>query len=455
MPVGLKKIRIFIGSSIEDLALERSELMRFLGGLNNRYVDRGVYFEGYVCEETPGMLAEGGSQRVHDDYIRDSADAAIFLFFRKAGEFTLREMELARSVFLAEKRPEMFIFFKAVGDAPAPLEEIKKCVRHVAEDYGHYYKLFDSADTVKLELLEYLVEKLHDGSELAVRDGKAILNGEALSGDMLRLENVFAYRNNPSLRKLREEEKDLLERMTEASRRGDTGEVLKLSKRLGEVQETARGLEKDILGMLRQFREENRKGKKADPRRMEALRLLELGRVEEAKALIPQEELSREAELQLERWSAAESALAEEAEELLENARVRIRALELDATDPHRFTAIEAVYDSVLELAVRAKGYGFIYDYASFLHDQKQYPKGIGVAERLRYLYGDPAAAVPERDRAELLTLLGMLYSRNNDLRRSEEAYTEALRIVRQLAGTDPKTYMPDVATSCNNLGNL
>ena len=148
--MSIKKINIFIGSSIEELKPERDELMRFIQGLNNKYVDRGYFFHGYVCEETPNMMREGGSQALHDEFIRDKADAAIFLFFHRAGEFTMHELRLARETFLAGKKPNVFVFFKAVDNAPDTCEEIRRCVDVVFNDFGHYYKTFADVDTVKL-----------------------------------------------------------------------------------------------------------------------------------------------------------------------------------------------------------------------------------------------------------------------------------------------------------------
>lgn len=39
----MKKIKIFFGSSIDELANVRNEIARFILGLNNRYVDKDIY----------------------------------------------------------------------------------------------------------------------------------------------------------------------------------------------------------------------------------------------------------------------------------------------------------------------------------------------------------------------------------------------------------------------------
>ena len=268
-----EKIAIFIGSSIEDLELERAKLMSFIQGLNTQYHDRGLYFEGYACEETPSEMIAGGSQKKHNDYIKDSSDVAIFMFFHKAGEFTLNELALAREVFLSKGTPHTFVFFKAVDGLLDAAEDIKKCVDLVSNEYGHYYKIFDNIDTVKLEILLFIASYLPGMGEVSIDNGKVMLNGVKVSG--LNAVSVFAYQNNPDLKKLDEERRELLSKMTAASAAGDENEALRISVGLGEVQKKDKELEGVILDAIKYFFEENRKGKSADPRRMEALRLLE------------------------------------------------------------------------------------------------------------------------------------------------------------------------------------
>ena len=57
-------------------------------------------------------MREGGSQAMHNSYINGAADATIFMFFHKAGEFTMKELELARQAFFEKGKPNVFVFFK-------------------------------------------------------------------------------------------------------------------------------------------------------------------------------------------------------------------------------------------------------------------------------------------------------------------------------------------------------
>lgn len=243
-----RTIRIFIGSSITELELERAKLMSFIQGLNNKYHQRGVFIEGHICEETPNNMREGGSQQMHNDYISGIADATIFMFYHKAGAFTMKELELARKAFLEKGKPNVYVFFKAVDKATDAGDEIQNAVSLVFNDYGHYYKIFDDVDTVKLELLQFLMELLPGKSELLVKDGAVYMNGELVKD--ISAEKIFAYQNNPKLAEIKERIAELLNAMTGASSAGDVSEALRISAELGQVQKEYHELECSILKQL-------------------------------------------------------------------------------------------------------------------------------------------------------------------------------------------------------------
>ena len=452
----MKTIRIFIGSSITELEVERFKLMSFIQGLNNKYHDQGIFIEGYICEETPNNMRPDGSQQMHNDYINNEADATIFMFFHKAGEFTLEELRLAREAFLQKDKPNVFIFFKAVDKAPDVTEEIQKAVSTVFNDYGHYYKMFEDVDTIKLELLQFLCDMLPGKAELVVKDGAVLVNGEAVQG--ISAANVFAYQNNPNLAKLKARMDELLKDMTAASMKGDATKALRISIELGNVQKEYHELEKNILDMLISFSKENRMGKKANPRRMEALRLLELGKYEEAKLLIPQAELDQRAESFSKKQELSEEKLMDEAAEIVEDARTRIQALIGDIENCSRFDEIERTYECAYGSAKAAKDYDFIFSYARFIWSQNDYPKAIAIAEKLHYIYSDPESrdSISDKAKSRLLNLLGMMYYDNNQPLNAENIYLEAKALFERILSED-KTPENEagIALTCNNLANL
>lgn len=156
----MKIINIFLGSSITDLHEERLEIVSYIQGLNNKLIDEGIFVRIYLCEETSNSMAKNGSQSIHDEFIADKADATFFMFFSKAGEYTLHELELARNTFLKnEDKPDVYVFFKTIGENKVDNDEIKATVDKIEKEYSHYYKTFEKSDTVKLAIKEYIDSK--------------------------------------------------------------------------------------------------------------------------------------------------------------------------------------------------------------------------------------------------------------------------------------------------------
>ena len=450
-----KTIRIFVGSSITDLKLERMELAAFIQGLNNKYHNRGIFIECYICEETPSSMRAAGSQAAHNDYISGNADATVFMFYHKAGEFTMEELKLARKAFLENGKPNVYVFFKAVNGEPDVNDSIKNAVSLVFNDFGHYYKMFDDVDTVKLEVLQFLADILPDKGEIVVKNGAIYINGELIKD--ISAANIFAYQNNPDLKRLKAQIDNLRKLELAAAGKGDETSALRYSASRGELEKQYAELESDILDTLKFFFEENKKGK-ADPVLAEALRQLELGNIAMAKALIPQDELDRMAQSIAKRRELSESQFRDEEEQLLARTRARLKTLKLDLENKDRFTDIEHAYKNAYEAANKVEDYGFIYDYASFLHAQKNYPKAISIAERLKYIYDDPKKRneINDSDRAELLNLLGLLYNDNNNLEKVESVYIESLAIFRSIFNEEATPENEGtVAGTCNNLGNF
>ncbi|MBR4457737.1 MAG: tetratricopeptide repeat protein [Clostridia bacterium] len=455
----MKTIRIFIGSSITDLELERFKLMSFIQGLNNKYHERGVFIEGYICEETPNTMRLGGSQEQHNDYISNESDLTVFMFFHKAGEFTLKELQLAREAFLRQGRPNVCVFFKAVNKAPDLNEDIQRAVRLVFEDYGHYYKVFEDVDTVKLEILQFLADLLPGKSELLVKDGAVFVNGEAVEG--ISAANVFAYRNNPDLARLKEKIDRLREQEVQAAGQGNESAALRFSKLRDDLEKEYHDLETGILDMLLFFHRENRKSGKSDPVLMEALRYLELGEIEMAKALIPQEELEKtanEVKKLRELDNLIQAKRQEKTDILLSRTKARIRILTMDTGNKNRFAEINRAYEDTYDEAVAEEDCDLIYNYARFLHGQKNYTKAILIAKKLKDIHDNRNCngKLDDFGHAMLLNAMGRTYDSLNDPANAESMYRDALEIFQRRMQQDPSS-VNEFALSIvlNNLGSF
>ena len=90
----MKRIRIFLASSITDLKFDRIEIGNFFRQLNDIYIESGIYFELAMCEDYDNGIALEGKQSELDKLICDS-ELVFFIFFKRVGEYTVHEFEVA------------------------------------------------------------------------------------------------------------------------------------------------------------------------------------------------------------------------------------------------------------------------------------------------------------------------------------------------------------------------
>ena len=444
----MKTIKIFIGSSVDkkEFEIEREKLGSFINGLNREYIKQGVFIDFYDCETVSNKMKAEGSQKQHDDYIENEADATFFMFFKKAGEFTLHELQVAREALVNKNRPDIFTYFKVVGDDIEQTDEIKKAVDVIANSYGHYFSKFTDADTIKLAMLQYIVEKLNDGFSVTINDGTVYVNNTKIDG--ISIDNIFAYQNNTEYKKLQQDIDDLTVSIDKAIENKQFDNIESLTVQKEEKEKLLAKLENDILNMLMNMQKELKKSN-ADPIRMQAYQLLEMGKIKEAQALFPIDVLKAKSENLLLKNEMQQSENAD----IVECAKIRIEALKLDVSNPDRFKMIEDTYEAVIENSFICYDIQFVYGFSVFLDDQNKSQKAYEIARRLEGLYLFSSDKFEKFDVAHLYNNLGIICGHLALYDEQEDYYLKAIKIREILAKNNSERFNPDLATSYNNAG--
>ena len=451
----------------------------------------------YDCETVSNQMRAEGSQKQHDDYIENEADATFFMFFKKAGEFTLHELQIARDALVNQKRPDIFTYFKVAGDDIEQTDQIKKAVDIIANSYGHYFSKFTDVDTIKLGMLQYIADKLNDGSSVTIYDGEFYVNDTKIDG--IELDNIFAYQNNSEYKRLKEKLSELDDKINEAIKNKQFKDIETFTQQKETAEKVFAKLESDILNMIINMQKEMQKGN-INPVRMQAYQLLEMGKIKEAQKLIPIGILKARSENLL----LKNQIQQQDNKDLVENAKVRIETLKLDVSNSDRFNMMADTYESIIENAFLCYDDVFIYDYCSFLDKQNNSPKAYEVGKKLEGLYLLNENKFEKSDFASLYNLLGIICG-NLSLHKKQENYfkksimineqlvkidligfdtykanlacdydiagcfydtqgnteqalyylVRAIKIREQLAKENPKKYNQNLATSYNNAGNF
>ena len=190
----MKKVKIFIGSSIEELKDDRREIGNFFRQLNDLYLDNGIYFQLIMCEDYDDAIEADGKQSKYDKEILDS-ELSVFIFFKKVGQYTEHEFNIAYNSFKAELRPKILTVFKCVDDAGQVLDSVRFFADKLDRELKHYYKTYVNSDSLKLWLIMQIKTMGLDNSLVEFKGGKVLVGNESIAN----YSHVPAFSGNDGL----------------------------------------------------------------------------------------------------------------------------------------------------------------------------------------------------------------------------------------------------------------
>ena len=449
----MQRIHLFLASSLVEFAHERKELGDFIRVLNDRYIERGLYFALTLCEDMSKALVQGRKQEEYNEKIR-GAQYFYLLFGQEIGVYTLEEFDVALASFRASGAPRIEVFYHEPAQGEAPAQSALDFMRRLDREIGHYFARYSHLDTVKLEMLMELARAPALHSTVTFKDGQAVLDNVPV----LSLQNVPLYSQNPAVRRLAAERDRLLaeyDQLTARCRQEPDNMQLQLQRRQvnGQCLELEKQLHQAEADMCELFctLQEKRSQPGISLWEKEALQRLEEGDYEGAKAILRDDALEDGLRVGLQVADRGK----EEIRQYISTKRTLIRTLQATGLDQDSIREIKALYEKLQTLAEEYRvALDVLADYAEFLAAQRDYPQGIAVAERLR-MYYQLEGTTPPQEQARLLHLLGMLYSGNKDFARAESFMRDVLALCRRLAETDPAAHETNLANSCNSLAVL
>ena len=449
----MKRIKIFLASSIEDLREDRLQVGDFFGQLNEIYLDSGVHFSLIKCENYDNSIALGGKQQQYDREIRES-ELVFFLFFRKVGDYTKHEFEVAMEAFKDRKKPKIITYFKDVTSVDEAAQEVQAFMQLLDREIGHYYNTYGHVDTLKLGILMQIKLLQLDDARIELKNGEVSLNGQTV----VKAENVPLLHGNQTLRELTAERKRLqeeLDRCRSVYLEDFTPEnkdaVYDASAKLNRVAEKLTEVEQDTMALLTTVVEMTSDGRVLTHRMKEALKYFNQG---DYTAVV--DILGKDRKNELRRLCQRAEWMKNELQGYVEEGRLLIKAIKAQGLTKDWVEEILNIYRDAAELV---EDYDLdktmLYDYANFLYCHNRFGEAISVAEKLNWYYSNPSIGVTEERKAALYNLLGTLYQDTQHYKKSEESYNKAVEIRSRQAARNPEVYEPYLAGYYKNLGNL
>lgn len=451
----LKKIKIFIASSINDLKIDRVEIGNFFRQLNEIYLDNGIHFSLIMCEDYDNSIANGGKQSVYDDEIRDS-ELCFFLFFTTVGEYTKHEFEVALESYQKSEKPKIVTYFKYVDNLNNITSEVRSFMHMLDGELKHYYNTYDNIDALKLGMLMQIKLMKLDSSSLEIENGIVMLNGKTIAdtknipmfyknSDLAEFKAAFekittkyyelraSYAENP-------DEPGLYEKYSEAA------------KERTELDEKIKTVEKQLLTYALKSQEELSKNTFTS-RQREGYRLMEMGDYQGALKVLSKEEIYKDI---IHDEEIVDSLINERIMTRIKELNQRIDVLSAGHISAEVSKEINEIYDVIYQKIVKYNlKKDLIFSYAIFMYEQKSFEGALNISEKLKYYYESPDEKVSEYEKMKLYKLLGSLYIKLKRMKEAEETLLSAMNIAETLAKREPKEYEFDLALVYEELAVL
>lgn len=405
----MKKIKVFLASSIDDLRIDRLEIGDFFRELNDIYEEQNIQFKLIKCENYDKSLSIEGKQSEYDEEIRES-DLVFFLFFTKVGIYTKHEFEVAFESFKNIQKPKIITYFKYVNDVSDVSDEIKAFMGLLDSELHHYYNTYQSIDTLKLGILMQIKLMKLDSSTLDIENGKVRLNGKFVADS----ENIPIFEGNENLismrRKLVKIDKRYYELHEQYQENREDIDLYQryssVAKQRNELINQIRSTENEILGLAEKIAEDTETGKLSS-RHIEGFRLLEQGDYDGALEVLDLDEILTEIKHN-------EKLADHTIERLTFNLReleLRIATLKTFGLNESNVEEIKNIYEEAYRLVRKYDlNKDILLSYTSFLYHQNNFSDAITIAEQLKYYYSNPNETIEIKKIARLYNILGALY---------------------------------------------
>ncbi|OKZ68843.1 MAG: hypothetical protein BHV93_11830, partial [Clostridiales bacterium 52_15] len=454
----MKYIKLFIASSIIEFAQERASLSDFIRSLNDIYVPRGIYFQLTICEDLSNAVAKDRKQAEYNQTIRESQ--YFYILFGRGSDraddaiYTIEEFDTALDQFRKAGAPKIYTYFRQLPEGESASKNVRDFMNRLDQEIGHYYSTFGNVDTIKLNMLLELTRDQTVGGTVKVEDGMASLDGHK----MFSVADIPLYSKNETVQKLLAQKAQLEDEMSKLAleyAKNPAGDAMRRllanSEQRNKIAEQLHTLEMDVLQLFRQSTEKRQLGQSLNWRERDALQMIDTGNYEAARTLLEDQTWKKEIRQAEEIIEIKKDAILE----YISGQKTLIDTYEAEGNTAENARKIVAVYEDITALATKHHiEPDVLYEYAFFLHDQRQYQKSLEIAQRLEHWYAlEPDTSAVQR--AALSNLMGLDYSAQNDFAAAEEQYQEALKIYRDLSEKNPNAYLPVLATSCNNLADL
>lgn len=364
----MKKIKIVLVISEEELKNDKNEISNFIRNLNDIYEDYNVYIRLITDEK-----------ELKEDELKES-DLFLILVQSNMNKKSNLNFKLAYNNFKNNLNPKISTYIKKTDNVNQTVIDFMK---YLDEDLGHFYTNYENIDTIKLNIAMQLQTLGFEEGKFDVKNGKLIFDNK----EIMSLENIPMFFNNTEINKLKEQYKNMEEEywdLKEIKNQNPDDDSL-LEKYLGvkkqkdEISKNIKDIELSIINFEKSFIEDLENGR-LSKKQVYARKCLEEGDIEAAKAALDFDEIKKE----IEQVSKFDELNKSKISIMIRELYQRIDILEMEK--PINKLEIEKIYEEIIKVQ---KQYGLKRDgqyfYAKFLFDEGRVEESLQMIES--YIY--------------------------------------------------------------------
>jgi tetratricopeptide (TPR) repeat protein len=447
------EIKFFLASSIEEFEFDRLVIGDYFNQLNNIFLSRGVFCRLIKCEHyEKSPFNKDGKQNELDDDIRNS-DIVFFLFYKKVGDYTKHEFEIALDAYKKQNKPKIVTYFKHVEDVDEISGDVRAFMDNLGNKLQHYYRTYNHPDTLKVEAVTQILQLVSKDLNLTISDGSIMLDDQKIAD----IKNVPILKGNAALKELIDKKDELSKRQKE--RRSDflsdsdneekRRALLRVSEELDEVSKRLTEVENATFELMRTIATMTADGENGSEIMRKAISAYDRGDYDAAIAILEDEECQNE----LERAELLKEAGERGIIGRISRIQLWIDAVEAQGQVKERWEDIKSKYDEIYDIVVKDElSCDYLRKYVNFFlvhHDPVRPAKAAG---RLSWYYSNPDVSVEDGKRAEINNFLGAVYRAAGDFDNAMRVFSDIKKIYERLVKEHPENQKYEESVACNHI---
>ena len=424
-----KTIHLFLASSITDLKDDRQAIGDFINDLNNIYNSQNLFIHLHKCENESEnhAIIKGGTQKSLNDEIRES-DMCFVLFWHKAGDVTVQELQVALEGFRIKNNPKIVVYFKNLAEGESLTDDVRRVMEDIDQKYLHYHREYSHIDSLKLGIITQLQVHGFLRVDMKVEDEHVTVSGLKVAST----NNIPVYSQNEEylelVEKFRIAEENCAKRFREYEQdRNNIRAYKAYQKAVKEklrTQEDLKQIADEILSIGTKIAKTISNSAPTE-RICRAIQCFDRGDYEGVQDILRPEEIDKdfyEADILEERLNMKRLNTIE---------AYRLRILSLEAQG--KWKEVQENYEHVVGL-VEGKlivPKTIMLEYARFLYRQKKYQKSLDVCIKLQTALAQNSKAISKQATAELHDLQGELYYHTMQFKDAELFLQKAIKLFK------------------------